>query len=151
MKLVSIDDYKLRLVNEIICTSDPYLIYGKVLDLDVPTKFGNKIYSSKLFKNILENIKHREHDLLGELRYERECYYDYVDISNVSHKIVSISIINGSVFAQAVVLDTESGKLLKISNLSDYRFCLRGTGIVIDNNIIDEYELITIDILKDNL
>lgn len=70
-----------------------------------------------------------------------------INVEFVSHHIDNIFMEDNVVYADLRVLGTEHGKKLKemLENGEEIYVCARGTGYVSDQNIVDPYDLVAID------
>lgn len=83
--------------------------------------------------------------LLGE---PFTCEHLDVNIKNVSHKILDSYIEDDILYIETELLDTNSGRNIQslISSGCNIYFSPRGSGNVTNDNVVDDYELSSIDI-----
>lgn len=131
------------------------IIKGEVLRFN-EKNLNDRIYTKDSIKNLDEfNQRIQDNNALGEYWPEkRNENYQLISLTNVSHRIKDISINNESLICEVEILDTPGGKLIKkIANSSetlfDKMFCFnsRGTGTVNENNEVENFNLLTIDII----
>lgn len=83
---------------------------------------------------VIENLKHRikENTLVGEIKTENEVLDFNVRLTNVSHLISEVFLVENKIFGNIKCLDTPSGDLLKefIKNKFEIKFHIRATGSV---------------------
>lgn len=122
---------------------------GLVTILGVKSIFTQMIYPEKVMNNAVKKFIAKDRPLFGELKNLEERHYPHgeINLSRISHNIVNIKFNDDVMYAVAMFMDTETGKVLKNADLSKYRFSLRGAGSVIDDVVLDNYEIIAIDII----
>ena len=127
---------------------------GLVLDLNKPSPFTGRIYPVEVVKEALDEYNFRGDARLGEL-----CPAEHIrrvdegqtsiNIANISHRILNTYVNENNCWvAEIKVLDTPGGNFVK--TMLDSRFSLtlipRSTGHVDDNNVVEEFRIIALDI-----
>lgn len=128
---------------------------SKVLEADVPNKNGSlypRQVIEKAINDLKENVANRS--VLGELG---EGSTASISFANVSHVVTKTWFENNELFAEAEVLNTPNGSLLKDLLNKKVPVCLRlrGVGEVQANEeghfvVGDSYKAITLDVVEDS-
>lgn len=122
--------------------------------LDVPLiissrkkNLNGRIYSKKLLKDILPDLKKRAEDrkLLGEFGYGET---SNILLTNVSHIIHNLRIEEKTLFGDVEILSTDKGQELS-KDVKKFVFRPRGFGFVDEKGNINSYELISFDAIPE--
>ncbi|EBS4516719.1 hypothetical protein DQT32_04825 [Salmonella enterica subsp. enterica serovar Braenderup] len=121
-------------------------ITGPILVFDIPNANGN-VYSREMCQSALD-LKHKinTESVLGELDNQRS---PNIDLDKVCSKIVDIDINLENIEATVEVLPTTSGNQLQemLNEGVEFYLAARGYGQIDHNNVISNYELITVDVM----
>lgn len=121
----------------------------RVCEYDKPNKNG-RIYKSDCFDLNNPIIKEQLSNgcLFGELNFPEDDRTAEIDMTKVSHRIISLHQKEDGLYADIEILDTPRGKMLE-KTLNKNNFRTRGFGkltlINNDNYVVEDYEFITID------
>lgn len=129
-------------------------ITATIITLDTPTKNG-RIYTKEVMEKAVNeyNKSIAERKALGEIyvKGSDRVYDTTVDLSNVSHIVDKLEIVDDKVIAEMTVLNTPRGDdLIKLHNNELIAFRPRGTGELTSNaaegnNTVSNYTMISID------
>lgn len=129
-------------------------INNTVLIADTPTVNG-RTYPLEEVKREVEKLQALIDGFsppFGENADNPSCMDDIItDVSNISHLIKRVWMEGNAVKADVEILNTPEGKIITESLKSGVKFKLtpRGTGMVDDNTVVTDYNLVTIDIIRE--
>jgi hypothetical protein len=103
---------------------DPYL--GAILLTDI----DNWQYPNMNIQSVIQAIENLNPFLLGEMDWNGELFSDVVNLSNVSHLIKNVSLIDRKIYGEITWLDTPAGRIMKeiLKNNFQLKFEVRATG-----------------------
>lgn len=112
------------------------------------TNANGRTYPRKVLEEIVE--KHNKglpdgglYVYYGELYHEN--MFAEVDLSEISHTITALELLEDGLYGDINILDTPAGKILK-AGLDNRVFRPRGLGVVDKaNNVLPGYHLVTFD------
>lgn len=118
---------------------------GPFLTLDVPNRNG-RTYKTETMQHALATITE---PIFGQIEPgERSS----IDLSKITHMCTNLRVENGQCVADIKVLGTPGGlaleTILKSDNENDFGFRPRGIGNVGDDGVISDYQLISIDYVR---
>jgi len=122
-------------------------VSGLIMDCNKPSR-SNVIYKPSVFENAWEEYNDKlvtNGVAFGELNPKPN---HYVDLTNISHKMLALWVDGNKFYGSAEVLDTPLGKVLReiIDKDIDLDFSVRSISPILDNMIVDGFKLVSIDI-----
>lgn len=118
-----------------------------VLELGVPTQYSGKIYTPNIVQNAIMALYeyiNKTNVLIGTIDPEIDSRYG-VPVDKASHLVTSLFIEQHTVFADMILLDTPYGKILqKLVKKQQARFALSGIGAITSDNIVTNYQILTV-------
>lgn len=121
----------------------------KIFDLDMPNKNGHVYPTDVVLKAIEEyNQKIKEGKALGNFGMPESMEQN---LDQVSHVVEEIHIDGDKAYAKVRTLDTPYGhivrQLIEDGALTDLR--TTGTGMIDENGVISDYQLLSVNFVKD--
>lgn len=121
---------------------------GIFMEAETVNKNGRKYRLSEMADNVNRINKQIKdgYDLLGELDHPDDLT---VKLSGVSHKITELKMNGNAAYGKALILPTPKGLIAKglIESGIKLGVSSRGSGSIDDEGIVEEFQLITIDIV----
>lgn len=121
----------------------------KILDVGVPNKNG-RTYSKEAAEDMVKQATTRieQGTLFGELS---PSVSSTIDMQRVSHQITDVRLEGGAVYATVRVLKTPMGNIVKelLDNGVQVDFRSRGFANISEDGVVSDYQLVSIDVVKD--
>ena len=118
-----------------------------IFETDKPTKLG-RIYPYEVFKAAIDKLQNSidSETLIGELGPALQLE---IDVENASHVMTKIFNDGDQWFGTATTLSNRNGQILNkvLEKTHDVKFAPRGTGIVDENGVVSDYEIVTFDLV----
>lgn len=115
----------------------------QILNLDVPNKNG-RIYPTDVMERVIKNFESKK--VFGQLGLPTADAP--VDVSKVTHYVDNLRIENGNLIGTAhIVSDNPLFYLDK--EVTGFGFRPKGLGKIDENGVVTEYELLSIDLVRD--
>jgi hypothetical protein len=122
-------------------------------EADAPNANGT-IYSKEALQSIEKQIN-ESGEIYGELGQSFEIFHHGIDIRNIVTKTTSSEYIDDKLFIDVEILPTSSSNIIPKNkngeyDLSEFTFGMRGYADNMNDDIITDFTLVSIDLIKKN-